>query len=319
MNRLSIPRAAARLVAAACTVLLVQTAATAAVNDYRSLSGQASSAAMGTTELFIDNLVPSYNTGTVWGGSALSTQGNIGVEAISDVSQGYLNFSLYAEVGELRNNIVTGSIAAITDTPRDVSANAWGATVAQWGDSFTLSGAYGSPVRMRATINLQASGTLTPYSLNSQPGAGPIGNSLSYYVALPVVGATTHTCKDRDGGCSFLQVVEFELISGTTHGLNAALSLTAHSAAVAAHGENPLPLQSTSAFQSRGRVFLDVLTPGFSYTMSSGLLLTSPVPEPPIAASMLAGLLLLAGRGAMRRQRSALTRRPINQAAALAV
>lgn len=82
--------------------------------------------------------------------------------------------------------------------------------------------------------------------------------------------------------------------------------------------ENPLPLQSISAFQARGRVFLDVLTPGYSYTMSSGLLLTSPVPEPPIAASMLAGL-LLAGRGAMRRQRPALTRRRISRAESLAV
>jgi hypothetical protein len=113
----------------------------------------------------------------------------------------------------------------------------------------------------------------------------------------------THTCNDRDGGCSFSQVVEFDVISGTIHGLTASLTLSAHSAAWAGVGENPLPLLSTTSFQSRGLVYLDVLTPGYSYTMSSGLLLTSPIPEPPMAASMLAGLLFLAGRMAVRRPR----------------
>jgi hypothetical protein len=283
--------------------LVLMQASAAAADDYRSLRGQATSAASGTVELFIDTLDPSYNTGTVYGGGALSTNGGIGVHAISDASDAYLNFSMYAQVGELQNNIVTSSVAAITASPRDISANAWGATVATWGDRITLSGAYGSTVRMRATIQLDATGSVSPFSLNSSPGYGPIGNSLSYYVALPVVGAMTHTCNDRDGGCSFSQVVEFDVISGTIHGLTASLTLSAHSAAWAGVGENPLPLLSTTSFQSRGLVYLDVLTPGYSYTMSSGLLLTSPIPEPPMAASMLAGLLFLAGRMAVRRPR----------------
>jgi hypothetical protein len=296
MNNQANRCSAAHLAALLGALMFLQSPALAGADDYRSLFGQATSAATGTVELFIDTLVPSYNTGTVYGGPALSTNGGIGVNATSDASDAYLNFSMYAQVGELRNNIVTSSVAAITASPYAISANAWGGSVATWGDRITLSGAYGSTVRMRATIQLDATGSVSPFSLNSSPGYGPIGNSLSYYVALPVVGAMTHTCNDRDGGCSFSQVMEFDVISGTIHGLTASLTLSAHSAAWAGVGVNPLPLLSTTSFQSRGLVYLDVLTPGFSYTMSSGLQLTSPVPEPPIAALMLAGMLLLGHR-----------------------
>lgn len=294
------PWVVVRVVALVGAVALMHTPAVAGAADYRQLYGQATSSAKGTADLIIDVLDPAYNTGYVYGGSALSTNGSIGVNAIADASVADLSFSLYAQVGELRNRIVSNSTASITLSPYDTSANAWGVSIARWGDSFTLSGAYGSTVRMRATIELDAVGNIDPFALNSAPGGGPIGNSLSYYVALPVVGATTHTCIDRTGGCSFSQTYEFDLVSGTTHGLNADLTLSAYSGAVASYTANPLPTHASTSFQSRGRVFLDVLSPGFSYTMDSGLQLTSPVPEPPMVASMLAGLLLV-GQLARRR------------------
>lgn len=302
MNTKTKPWMTVRAAALLAGPLLMQSSAAANPADYRLLYGQATSSAKGTGDLIIDVLDPAYNTGHVWGGSALSTNGSLGVHAISDVSVADLSFSLYAEVGLLRNNIVSNSSTSLTLSPYDTSANAWGVSIARWGDSFTLSGPYGTPVLMRATIELDATGAVDPFSLNSAPGNGPIGNSLTYYVALPVVGAKTHTCDDRNGGCSVSQVFEFSLLSGTTHGLNADLTLSAYSAAVASYSPNPLPTQASTSFQSRGRVFLDVLTPGFSYTMSSGLLLTSPVPEPPMAASMLAGLLLI-GQWLWRRAR----------------
>ena len=302
MNKTAKPWIAARVVALGAGLVLMQAPGAAASEDYRQLYGQATSSAKGTGDMVIDVLDPAYNTGYVWGGPALSTGGTIGVNAISDVSVAGQNFSLYAQVGELRNNLVSYSSTSLTPSPYDTSANAWGVSIARWGDSFTLSGAYGTTVRMRARIELDATGAVDPFAYNSKPGDGPIGNALSYYVAMPVVGAKTYTCYDRNGSCSFSQEFEFDLISGTKHGLNADLTLSAYSAAVASHTENPLPLYSSTSFNSRGRVYLDVLTRGFSYTMSSGVDLTSPVPEPSTAASLLVGLLLL-GHVARRRQR----------------
>ena len=303
MNENTTPWILARCVVPVAALVLMQSPAAAGTDDYRLLYGQATSTAKGTGDLVIDVLDPAYNTGYVYGGPALSTGGTIGVNAISDVSVAGMNFSLYAQVGELRNNLVSYSSTSLTPSPYDTSANAWGVSIARWGDSFTLSGAYGTTVRMRARIELDASGVVDPFSLNATPGGGPIGNALSYYVAMPVVGAKTYTCYDRNGSCSFSQEFEFDLISGTTHGLNADLTLSAYSAAVASYSENPLPLYSSTSFSSRGRVYLDVLTRGFSYTMSSGLQLTSPVPEPSMAASTLAGLLLLGGLARLRERR----------------
>ena len=296
MNKPANLQVTVQVLVAAGSLTLLPSAALAATDDYRLLYGQATSSAKGTEDLVIDVLDPAFNTGYVYGGSALSTNGSIGVRALSNASEGRLSFSLYAEVGDLRNNIASGSFAGFAAPyPHDISANAWGVSIARWGDSFTLSGAYGTPVQMRARIELDASGGLSPAAV-----AGHIGNSLSYYVALPVVGAHTFSCVDRNSLCNVSQTFDFTLLSGTTHGVNADLTLSAYSAAVASYSPNQLPTSSDVSFSSRGRVFLDVLTPGYSYTMSSGLLLTSPIPEPPMAASMLAGLLLLVGRLARR-------------------
>ena len=296
MNKPANLQVTVQVLVAAGSLTLLPSAALAATDDYRLLYGQATSSAKGTEDLVIDVLDPAFNTGYVYGGSALSTNGSIGVRALSNASEGRLSFSLYAEVGDLRNNIASGSFAGFAAPyPHDISANAWGVSIARWGDSFTLSGAYGTPVQMRARIELDASGGLNPF-----PVAGTISNSLSYYVALPVVGAHTFSCVDRNSLCNVSQTFDFTLLSGTTHGVNADLTLSAYSAAVASYSPNQLPTSSDVSFSSRGRVFLDVLTPGYSYTMSSGLLLTSPIPEPPMAVSMLAGLLLLVGRVARR-------------------
>ena len=300
MGRTTSHRSTVSAVFLGACLFLVQGPASAGLHDYRLLYGQGNATAIGTAELFIDILDPVYNTGYVWGGSAMS--GGDGVSAISDASGASMTFQLDAEVGNLGAHLYSGSSAGLT--PGYITrANAGGNTSARWGDRITLTGPFGTLVRLRATIELEASGTVYPFSVNSSPGFGPIGNSLSYYVALPVVGANTYSCLDRDGDCFVSQTFEFEVYSGTVHDLTASLDLTAYSAAVATTVPDPLPTQSNTSFDARARFYLDVLTPGFGYTTSSGIDLATPVPEPAAGASLLAGLLLLSGQARRRLRR----------------
>jgi hypothetical protein len=251
------------------------------------------------------NATPTLNTGYLDPSSTISEYASS--HAFNDTgSLADAYYDLSVSVGTLRAFVnATGSAAAdFVNEPNLFNVAGGNATaLVEWGDELTVFGDPGRTVSLRATIILTASGNFTPFT------TGDTYSYLDYRFLLPGQNFMNVTLPDGlQGGHRYEQEFLLELSQGRSYNLSAALNVQANAAA---RINDPNPLWKSYSYSTMdaghtAQLFLEVLTPGGSYSLASGAVL-NPVPEPSTALLMGLGLVGLAG--VRTRFRGAVTRR----------
>ena len=277
--------------------MLVGSTALAAGNDVRQVTGDASLSALGedTDGNSFNDIANSdgLNTGYVWGGGPLNRSDGLAVNDNGGRSA-TAGIEGRAEVGHL---FARSRIESQTSPPKPELTVAGGTAyaTAEWGDRLVLqtaAGVYGTPVRLRITVDLSAGGGVTRPP-DPDDRVLPNTNFLSHYFALPQIGAVSHQCTDFNS-CSESWSYELNLVTVQAYTLTSYLQVNATSNPPSYF--RPTGAESFgggSAFaQGTSRMFIEVLTPGAWYMLDSGLQL-NPVPEAPTWAMLAGGLILL--------------------------
>jgi len=241
---------------------------------------------------------PLVDTGFVGGSSLLAYSDQITNSNGASSSQSSYNIS--AQFGTLRLTAQTGGSAAVDPDRPYLFQFAGGQVLSfvQWSDRMTVIGPSGVPVQIAATIQMDARGALVGAMGTST------ANRLDFRYSLPSLAPVSMVIPNLMGEYVYRETYILTLLPGV-HNISSYLGTDVRAQARVQEG---WPTEAGSGIFAGGtaKMYLDVLTPGASYTLESGADLRSPlpaeVPEPSSLVMTLAGMAVVSF--GMRKHRS---------------
>lgn len=241
---------------------------------------------------------PLVSTGYVSASSPLAFSDRITNSNGASSSQASYNIS--AQIGTLRLTAQTAGSAGVDPARPYLFQYAGGQVLSfvEWRDTMTVIGPPGIPVQIAATIQMDATGDLVGALANYT------SNRLDFRFSLPALAPVSMMIFNLASEYLYNETFILNLLPGS-HNISSYLGTDVRAQARIEQG---WPSEAGSGMFAGGtaRMYLDVLTPGASYTLESGADLRSPppagVPETSTLALALCGMAAMSLRMRMQRR-----------------